>query len=1561
MLMSARDVADAHVLLSNSNAVVHVATSRPRGHTSSMVDLYCLLFNAQGQLIEHVSHSPASNDGAITQEPRHQHGHDQKFVVALHRVNYGIDVIGFILSHSEDTISDQSRPLDECAVQCTLHSSNVDAILSHGQGDVLCEHAHSPHDAASGGLFRNAIMVCKLYRDTRQRSQWIFHPICEGMTCASHCIVGLTRCAQLHLVDIIPDIDIPNVTSLRSIQGICSALTSGEFLAFENQFPAGGYNKHAFARCLGEGMVRARPELRSEKHVAALLALLYEMFDQIDINGDGHVDWEEFTSFCIALGMISTKQSQVVQGKGVEYSYKQHPCHGKTFPYHITRIKSFDAIRKVAVLEHMSPNISMFDSDGHFLHDMTSIAKTSVMKDGGVYVIDVDHVPAKNCLVVSSSDRTITVWGIVNAVKGQYIQSGKIVVHDMMMVVKWCPMLKLCMTSSTKSTALWNVDTCKVEARLAHHADLVTDIVEIPAARLFATCSFDHNVAVWEADRMKVLFELTGHTQAVMHVDANGNVLVTCGFEHHARVWSIATRKHLVMLTGHHCALLDVKLIRHHAAKLDCVTGDMSGHFKIWDISRCIVDASRDAAVVLHTYTVHVVGSMAPVFHSFAVVPDRKRPTELVEVWAGNFQVVRLVPEMVASVHSPLQYVLYNQVSHTFTASIAGRITVWSGKSGTIIHEPIAITAADVCGLCFDLPRQRKLFVATSDGCVSMYNPITGALMDSAQLHDGEILTLLYCERTNCLITNGADDSLSICSDVQGQGQLDPMRTIDNVHRVPMSSCAYSSEHGLIATGDTNGHIRVHDFQRLSLIFRCEGHKGEVTCLSFHRQCCVLFAGDAAGDILVWQVLNVTSVSKCLMRLSYTSAAPTSLPTFVTDHALPPAVSPCGISSICVTEDSAHSFASIVAADDVGHVHCWSLRSIRQHTRGVMKIHFDPLPETMIAYARGGYNPNLRISRRQSVMAPSAAEHSREPRQKYHRGRTSSPRVSDAMSWKAHDSKILQVHPLQFPGFFYSYDDGGVRLWDTEGGCLGTLQRRFEEAESQPMQWQYRSSVLLVDNSTTIKQHAVDILKAVADDGDPADSLNADDAAALETQDVTGYLNEHASRTPRTMRRHQSLANAMEKVKAVKIEDPGLGAVLDGLRIKAEHDRAFSRLSVKAGIQDNMFTQDEAYMLESVGRDALQRRNYETILFPPLLLTTAQIKKAYAKAFSSPPCKDDAPSGVDDLPMLRTCDNFAVEVAARRLKQSTGPQASRHQLSIEPSAFLKLHLKTDTPTKKKPKRRAESKKPPHAAQHAIAMETFVAKTPDKAVGVLPRLSSRSFGMQKSASMPALHVQAEASRQDADDDDDGSWRDHVPADTNGCDGGGMQTSRQDAHVEIRPEVKQNILRKMTLCESMRHESRVKKPAVSRMKMEAKRRPPIDPVEWAKAGKNPFGPHYSVREVLEFGETLLRFDKDLSGDIDTDEWMKIMTAFMPKAHDADVAVAKELFATVDANEDGLISLNELLHIVFLQATREQLLLMEELIRRTSRGNEPDDSPTGPPPALVDPPSDEDVEPE
>ncbi|RHY10787.1 hypothetical protein DYB25_005285, partial [Aphanomyces astaci] len=477
----------------------------------------------------------------------------------------------------------------------------------------------------------------------------------------------------------------------------------------------------------------------------------------------------------------------------------------------------------------------------------------------------------------------------------------------------------------------------------------------------------------------------------------------------------------------------------------------------------------------------------------------------------------------------------------------------------------------------------------------------------------------------------------------------------------------------------------------------------------------------------------------------------------------------------------------------------------------------------------------------------------------------------------------------------------------------------------------------------------------------------------LETQDVTGILTASDPRTPRTMRRYASLASVMEKVKAFKVDDPGLGTVLEGLKAHAEADRAFSRMinnlivsmcsaipmlilpsyrlypwvvcmSVKAGVKENVFSQDEAYALEAVGRDALQRRNYETILFPPLLLTTAQIKKAYAKecASISEESAGDRPeqhasststsssrwSGVQDLPILRTCDNFAVEVAARRLKLATTGQSSRHEMSVEPSEFLKRHLQEIQPkkrSKRRPKRKIvrPSKNPqqePQAGQvqqkPTMVMESYIKMTTvdDKSnVVLLPTLSKKplkaAFIMQKSASMPVLHAVVTESKHDQDDDrtadkiiDNDAEEEDV-------------TTPLSSRPEIRPEVKENIRRKMVLCESMCHETRVRKAMPSRVKAATKRRPPIDPVEWAKAGKNPFGPHYSVREVLEFGgwSTHTKMESDLSGDIDTDEWMKIMTAFMPKAQDADVAVVKDLFATVDANEDGLISLNELLHIV------------------------------------------------
>ncbi|EQC39989.1 hypothetical protein SDRG_02649 [Saprolegnia diclina VS20] len=1489
-----RPITDAHPTL-------YIETRK--AHAAASVDLYCLLFNAQGELIDHVPINGSLRDGSIVQAPRNQHGYHQKMVISLAKVHLGVDVIGIILSHSHDVVFDPHKVLDDCVVHCSLLSSDTsDAFVDFSAtgSDVVCVGTHSA-STSSRILVQNAFVVAKIYRDNRQRHTWLLDPINEAVQCSSHCLVGLTRALQLFLLDIIPDIDIPNVTSLKTIRGICSTLTSTEFLELEALFPKNGSGvpKAAFAECLALGIIKSRPELRAEKRAIALLRLLCEMFDQIDINGDEQVDWEEFTTFCIALGMLSTKQSYDTSDvSGVEYVYKQlRTAHAtRPFPYHITKMRAFEHVRKVAILEQESPLVAIFDMDGTFLHDMANVMKTSVMKDG-LYILDIEHIPTRNCYVISSSDRILTLWNIVNAVKGQYVQSGRFTNHHMVRTIKWCATLKLCMTSSSKHTVLWNFDAGKIEHRLHGHSDLITDIVEVPGAPLFLTASYDHTVALWEMDRMRLVFAFEGHTQGVLHVDCIGNVLVSCGFEHHARVWSLATRKQLVLLTGHHEMLLDAKLVRLNPNTLLCTTGDVGGNFQVWDISRCIVDASKDAAVVLHKLNVGIPGCVTPVFHTFTVLPqDHKQPhSELCEIWTGTVDVVRLVPEAVSSMQAPMQHVLYNALAHTFTASVGGKITVWRGKDGHIEQEPIHIASVEVCGLCYDLPRQRKLFVSTSDGYICMYNLITGELMDSAKLHNSDVLAMIYCEHTNCLITTGGDDTLAICADVKGEGKLDPLRTIENVHRAGMTACAYSSEHGLIVTGDVKGHIRVHDFQRLSLMFRCEGHGGEITALAFHPATCVLFAAEASGDICVWQLLNVLTLSQCVMRL----VVPVST-TFLTSPDLDPSSATPIITTLCATSDK------IVAGDDHGRLHVWPIQLMRKQAKGITKLFFEPLPANMIAYARGGYNPNLRMTRMQSVATSDVSSgHHHTAHHRPIMGRPAVVQIKAPTTWIAHTSKVYHVAPLPSPGFVFSSNDTGVRLWSADGDCLGALDRKHSSGNESgsteaSVPWKYRlsPSSSALELSAAVQTMARNVLRQVA-------SLSA--TAVTSTSHTppahrTSILLDGSHLRTQSYRRCSSLLDLRTKSHKVSIveqeDDPALTHTIQ----HATAETAFSRRSLAEGIKTNTFTQDEGFILECLSHDAHARKTYDSIVFPPLLLTKAELRRQL-ELNAVPKADTDA---VDELPMLRTCDNFLGEVRVHKAKMTR----FSHEMPLDPSPFLQTHL----PGKK-----------------ALATTSMSVPKSKQATTLRQRMQWKIDGFVDQPVLPSV-VKAPVSpaRRHAR-----QWTDPTFAALDARLESSLGPRRSQSTTDLS-FVQANISRKLTLCETLQGldvtRTKVVTPAMTpmsrRVATPASVRTPV--MEIVKAGGNPFGPHYSTKDVLEFGDTLQRFDKDLSGDIDIDEWLKIMTALGAKSQAIDVAVARDLFSTVDDNDDGLISHQELLHIVFLQATKEQLMQMEELIR-------------------------------
>lgn len=228
-----------------------------------------------------------------------------------------VEAIGCLVSYAEDEIARFTR-LNAFALTCDLcfHRSgdDEDDIVTHPDRRplrvldlVFDARQQSPHQRnRTQQPPPNLVVACKFFRNRQNRSEWFFHGITESGAVRSAINAALTESMQVFLLDIMPDIEIPNRNALISVPSICAALSCDEFLGIESYFPTDGLCKEDFARMLLFELMRARPELMRLARASALVAQLCEMFEQIDINGDAVVDWEEFTTFCISIGLIAT-------------------------------------------------------------------------------------------------------------------------------------------------------------------------------------------------------------------------------------------------------------------------------------------------------------------------------------------------------------------------------------------------------------------------------------------------------------------------------------------------------------------------------------------------------------------------------------------------------------------------------------------------------------------------------------------------------------------------------------------------------------------------------------------------------------------------------------------------------------------------------------------------------------------------------------------------------------------------------------------------------------------------------------------------------------------------------------------------------------------------------------------------------------------------------------------------------------------------------------------------------------------------------------------------------
>uniref|UniRef100_K3WTB1 EF-hand domain-containing protein n=1 Tax=Globisporangium ultimum (strain ATCC 200006 / CBS 805.95 / DAOM BR144) TaxID=431595 RepID=K3WTB1_GLOUD len=146
---------------------------------------------------------------------------------------------------------------------------------------------------------------------------------------------------------------------MMRLKGAGFSMIANEFHARESRLGGG------FVEIVLQGLPRAKNAGEKYTNVNALI----ELFDEIDINGDGVMEFDEFTSFCVDAGMVATR----VKTPTLKHRYVRNPKHViKTASgcVGIEKVKWSKEFKQLMAIENTAKTVKLFDSTGKFLAEV---------------------------------------------------------------------------------------------------------------------------------------------------------------------------------------------------------------------------------------------------------------------------------------------------------------------------------------------------------------------------------------------------------------------------------------------------------------------------------------------------------------------------------------------------------------------------------------------------------------------------------------------------------------------------------------------------------------------------------------------------------------------------------------------------------------------------------------------------------------------------------------------------------------------------------------------------------------------------------------------------------------------------------------------------------------------------------------------------------------------------------------------------------------------------------------------------------------------------------------
>ena len=428
-----------------------------------------------------------------------------------------------------------------------------------------------------------------------------------------------------------------------------------------------------FTEVLFKQLFESHPKIIEEVEAAYTVAMIQEMFYQIDYNDDGkHIhtnvsiyyqltlvvysltllifllgscNWDEFTSFCVQTGLLTSSG----KNRSSNYALEQYVIeyqeqilerdHILSAYRYVSLMRHIPELRKIVVIAEDADNVMVFDEKfrihaqlypykiqtlGSFSTKLETEIKEKQIKNPNhirVAIYDMIYLAGRELYGYCSSDHSITICKEFSSMGGKKVsyQLFNRFYHTLLHL-KLCWSSKqnlLCSVASDKVIFGWNIDTGAILFQVSRHNDIITDFIAVDHLNLFMTCSMDKRICLWSSVSRRVKGMLVGHKRGVRTLSVYEHLLLSAGFECDARLWELVNKDCIAILKGHRNPIVCAKLMcdraqseREHRA----VTVDETGEFRLWNIH---VREKASEAILLPTLQVFEMTHPEPPLNRF--------------------------------------------------------------------------------------------------------------------------------------------------------------------------------------------------------------------------------------------------------------------------------------------------------------------------------------------------------------------------------------------------------------------------------------------------------------------------------------------------------------------------------------------------------------------------------------------------------------------------------------------------------------------------------------------------------------------------------------------------------------------------------------------------------------------------------------------------------------------------------------------------------------------------------------------------------------------------------